>query len=187
MSAPVSMSACNRGSAEATWRSSDETVQPTRAISTLTTSGSVSTWSILPSEPFSYPHRPRSSGSRSEGVPLNPMRWPKSISPPRSWPEAESLSSWCCMKDGKTTCSSSQCRHAGSLRNSSYSLFICSSFDCLRSQRGTTTRSSKLGSSSISTTGAVSASVAPAPALATAPAAVPTPRCAERPLISPPA
>ena len=53
MSAPVSMSALNRGSALAMYSSSVSTDHFSAAKSTLITLESVSTCSILPSEPFS--------------------------------------------------------------------------------------------------------------------------------------
>ena len=53
ISAPVSMRAWKRGSASAMYCSSFSTVQPGEANSHRITSGEVSTWIILPSEPFS--------------------------------------------------------------------------------------------------------------------------------------
>jgi len=38
-------------------------------------------------------------------VPLKPRREGKSIAPPSSWPDDESLICWCCVYVGKTVCS----------------------------------------------------------------------------------
>ena len=56
-------------------------------------------------------------GSRSEGVPEKPMRREKSVVPPSSCPEAESLTCWWLMNDGKITCSRNQWMVAGYLRS----------------------------------------------------------------------
>src|SRR6476659_8852268 len=49
---------------------------------------------ICPSDPFSYPHRPSSTGKRSDGVPLKPMRRVNNMSPPISWPHAWILTTY---------------------------------------------------------------------------------------------
>eukprot|EP00962_Isochrysis_galbana_P048408 scaffold20170_cov78-Isochrysis_galbana.AAC.2 len=67
---------------------------------------------LLPAR-TSYCGTPSASGRRSDGVPLNPMRCPKTIAPPSSCPDADSLRDEKDMVAGKTKRSSSSKCSAG--------------------------------------------------------------------------
>ena len=103
--APASMSADGSSSIAASRSSSERTDQSSGSLRTETISGAVRVRSILASSPLAHWHSPISNGRSDDGVPENPIRTPKSISPPRSWPLADSLLGWCAVVSGRTTAS----------------------------------------------------------------------------------
>jgi hypothetical protein len=73
-------------------------------VSARTTAGLVKTDTTRPSLPGSYWQSPRSAGSKLLGVPEKPMRVPKRIDDPSSWPHALILVAWKFMRAGNTCC-----------------------------------------------------------------------------------
>jgi len=101
-SAPQSMSALTGGCISASSCSTPGTSQSAGSMRDVTTAGLVSVRSIFASSPIEWMQAPISSGSSEEGVPEKAMRREKSISPPRSWPLADSFARWCAVVSGKT-------------------------------------------------------------------------------------
>mmetsp|Transcript_70148 Transcript_70148/g.123668 ORF Transcript_70148/g.123668 Transcript_70148/m.123668 type:complete len:251 (-) Transcript_70148:9548-10300(-) len=136
--APVSMRAWNGGSAYAIWSRRDVTDQPGPSCTCDMIAGLCSVCIISPSVPCSYPHRPSSRGSRSEGVPLKPNRRWNSMSPPTSCPDALSFTTWWGVWVGNTHSFRYQWMTSGRVRNRPNRRCICASLLCLRNRRDTT-------------------------------------------------
>jgi hypothetical protein len=68
----------------------------------VTSSGDIKYETTFPSTPFSKRHGWNSSGSRSDGVPENPMRVSKSMLPPKACPLDVIFMPWYFIVSGKT-------------------------------------------------------------------------------------